>query len=318
METEKTSEKTYHYLKSILKHRVDFVKCFTKHGIKHRDITEAVVREAVLNYKNKRDLQFASALLCFKYDNLIQKEVNKFVHTYSDAARFKEDLYQQALEGVYTAANRFDLERPNRDGGYIKFSTCAFLWIRQKIKTYYEKYSKDLRIPPKLMETRKRIMDTMKELEIETPCLNDADCRLIGDLLGLDKEQVNEAYNLTYASLRSDGSVILDELEAPTSSKDLTQALQLLMNLYSVVNNPRSLFDMLYARVFCELVYLFVSMPNIQTTSNPREDQEAKLAKKLTEKVCRKNRIQVDELKNWIHDNQDLFADVGAFDAFLD
>jgi DNA-directed RNA polymerase specialized sigma subunit len=297
-----------------------------KNGMKESEIRECI-QLIKLNLKKQQNY----TKLMNQYKDLIKNNVSKFIVMYPDAKQFEEDLIQQGYIGLFDAVEKFELDRTytGSDGyqSYPKFITCAYWWINLRIKDYYTKNCRMLKIGEAILKDRRLVMIAMGELEIETDSLTSNEIELVAAKTGLTPERVNEVYNICYSMLRAvDGDDVLDTLEAKESSVvDSLKAYDIMIRLYNKMQySPMTLDDIYYSSFMAKLLYSFIK-PDSSSKESPdgytstkcgqyyqRLDSYDVYVRRLGYHAKKYN-MNLDDLKAWILTNKELFEDALGF-----
>ena len=95
--------------------------------------------------------------------NIIVKKnlglIRKFSVSYLNSGIDLEDLQQEAVFGLMTAVDYFDLNKG------CKFSTYASNWIQQAMTRYIINHRNNVRIPVYIMEMNRKIMSLTKKYQ---------------------------------------------------------------------------------------------------------------------------------------------------------
>ena len=106
-----------------------------------------------------------------------------------------DDLLQEGVVGLQTAIDKFDVTRGTQ------FSTCAYWWIKQKVRRYLESQTMD--------KVRS------KSVDIDAPiCGDDADSKTLGDMLpATDNVAVAKDVDEKIRLVKKIADEVLDERE---------------------------------------------------------------------------------------------------------
>jgi len=296
--------------------------------------SEESVREVVYKIKAGIDIKKQQSLLMSKYSSLIYSRVSKFLVMYPDAESHKDDLLQQGFMGLFEAVHKFDLDRTfyckeSRKVKHPKFITCAFSWISLRVKDYYAKNCRPIRLSDSVMKDRRLVMLAMDKFEIDSDSLSTTDIVLISNETGLSEARVHEVYNMYYGLLRSiDIASIVEGIEdkrpPSLSEEEAVRYYKVLFALYDRTKTPETSFDILYASLMVQMLFSFLrsSTRIVGGGDNEVDAQEnaakrcaafyrrldsSELYKKRVSYYCNKYSVDIEDLQSWIVKNESLF-----------